>query len=102
MSCTSNRTPARPTPRISRKTRETIEGYIFIGPALLGFLAFTLFPIVATLGLSLTEYNLLSPPVWIGLDNYTAMVKDEFFWRAVRITTVFAVTAVPLGMIFAL
>jgi multiple sugar transport system permease protein len=87
---------------LSRRTRESIEGYIFIGPAVLGFLAFTLFPIVATLYLSFTEYNLLSSPEWIGLENYRTMIDDEFFWRSMRITSIYSVTAVPLGMTFAL
>jgi multiple sugar transport system permease protein len=102
MSASHAEIPDRRPPRISRRTREAIEGYLFVGPAVIGFVVFTFFPIIATFALSLTEYNLLSSPRWVGLDNYAAMVKDDFFWRSLRITTTYAVVALPLGMAFAL
>ena len=93
--------PAR-QPRIRQRTREAIEGYIFVLPAVLGFVLFTLYPMVASLGLSFTEYNLISSPEWIGVDNYTRMFQDEFFWRSVRITVTYAVVGLPLGLILGL
>src|SRR5688572_3468022 len=96
--------PAQPVrqPRIRQRTREAIEGYLFVLPAMIGFVVFTLFPMVASLGLSFTEYNLLSSPRWIGLNNYTRMFQDEFFWRSVRITVTYAVVGLPLGLVFGL
>jgi ABC-type Fe3+ transport system permease subunit len=73
--------------RIRQRRREAIEGFLFIAPAVIGFLAFTL---------------LLSDPEWIGLDNYVALAKDEFFWRSLRITATYAVVGLPLGLLFAL
>ena len=96
--------PVRPArqPRIRQRTREAIEGYIFVLPAVIGFVLFTLYPMVASLGLSFTEYNLISSPAWIGFDNYSRMFQDEFFWRSVRITVTYAVVGLPLGLTFGL
>jgi multiple sugar transport system permease protein len=102
MNSTNKTIQARRTPRIRQRTREAIEGYLFVAPAVIGFFIFTFFPMIASFALSLTEYNLLSSPKWIGLDNYVEMVKDDFFWKSLRITTTYAVVALPLGMIFAL
>jgi len=93
---------SQPRPRISQRKREAIEGYLFVAPAVIGFFLFTFFPMIASFGLSLTEYNLLSDPKWIGFDNYVTMVKDEFFWKALRVTTIYSAIALPLGMTFAL
>jgi multiple sugar transport system permease protein len=92
----------RRSPRMRQRTREAIEGYLFVAPAVIGFVVFTFFPMIASAVLSLTEYDLLSSPRWIGFDNYVQMAKDEFFWLSLRITTTYAVVGVPLGMVFAL
>jgi multiple sugar transport system permease protein len=93
--------PAR-RPKVRMRTREAIEGYLFIAPAVIGFLLFTLFPLLASLGLSFTEYDLFSRPRWIGLDNYAHMIHDEFFWRSLRVTATYAAVALPLGLTIAL
>jgi multiple sugar transport system permease protein len=87
---------------LSLRAREAIEGYLFMAPAVIGFALFTLFPMLASLALSFTEYDLLSPPEWIGLENYRRMVTDEFFWQSLRVTTTYAVIGLPLGLICAL
>jgi multiple sugar transport system permease protein len=100
MSATNH--PTHRPPRVRQRTREAIEGYLFVAPAVIGFFIFTFFPMIASFVLSFTEYNLLSSPKWIGLYNFVEMAKDEFFWRSLRITTTYAVVALPLGMTFAL
>src|SRR4051794_13244375 len=92
----------RRQPRMKQRTREAIEGYLFVAPAVIGFFIFTFFPMIASFALSLTEYNLLSSPKWIGWDNFVEMANDDFFWKSLRITTTYAVVALPLGMAFAL
>src|SRR4051795_4951852 len=99
---TGQQTIVRPQPRIRMRTRESIEGFLFVAPAVVGFLLFTFFPMIASLVLSLTDYDLISSPHWIGLDNYSTMIHDEFFWKSLRITLTYAVVAIPLGMVFAL
>jgi multiple sugar transport system permease protein len=54
---------------VSRTTREALLAYGFLAPWVVGLLGLTLGPVVASFGLSLTKYNLLSPPQWIGFDN---------------------------------
>ena len=93
--------PKRP-PRLRLQTREALEGYLLVAPAVIGFLLFTLFPMLASFGLSLTEYDLLSSPEWIGLDNYRRMIDDELFWHSLRVTGTYALVALPVGLVLAL
>ena len=87
--------------RIARK--EAIEGYLFALPGILGLLLFTLGPMIASLFLSLTRYEVLSPSQWVGLDNYRRIFfEDELFWKAMYNTAYHTAFSVPLGMAFSL
>lgn len=78
-------------------------GYLFIGPWLFTFFAFTLIPIIASLILSFTDYDILSPPTWVGLENFQRMfTADPRYWRSVKATFYYVFTAVPLRLAFAL
>jgi multiple sugar transport system permease protein len=79
-----------------------MAGYIFILPWLIGFLGFTLMPLMASLYLSFTKYDVLSPPVWIGIDNYKAMLHDDRYWKSIQTTFTYVFTAIPLKLVFAL
>ena len=83
-------------------TRETLHAYVFMAPAILGLLLFTFGPVVASLLLSFTEYNIITEPRWIGLDNYTEMFKDRLFWQSLRVSAIYSVVSVPLGLMLAL
>jgi pectin-derived oligosaccharide transport system permease protein len=87
-----------------RVWRRNLAGYLFIAPWLIGFLAFTFLPIVASATLAFTDYNVLSPALnWVGFDNFQRMFfADARYWRAVRATFSFALIAVPLKLAFAL
>jgi multiple sugar transport system permease protein len=86
-----------------RAWQRNLTGYLFIAPWLFGFLAFTFIPISASAVLAFTNFNVLSTNLsWVGLDNFTAMLQDQRYWRAVRATFVFAFAAVPLKLVFAL
>ena len=61
----------------NRARIESIYGYVFIGPWLFGFLVFTLIPIGATLFLGFTDYDLFSPPRWIGVGNFRRMFAQD-------------------------
>jgi multiple sugar transport system permease protein len=74
-------------------------GYAFIGPWLVGFVIFALGPFVISIFLSLTRYNIVTEPVWVGLVNYkTLLLRDPLFWKALGITLKYAAVAVPLGI----
>lgn len=69
----------------------------FILPHLAGFLAFMLLPVVATFGISLLDWNLVSKPSFAGLENYKYMLsQDPFFWKAMGNTLYYTVGAVVL------
>ena len=76
---------------------------LFMSPWIIGFSVFYLYPMVATLYFSFTHYDLLSQPIWVGLDNYRYMfTQDPFFWQAVRNTLWIVVIGVPVQIVFAL
>jgi multiple sugar transport system permease protein len=85
---------------LSLSQRETLWGYIFISPWLIGFIVFTLGPMIASLVLSLTRYNITSPPVFIGLANYIKLFTgDPKFWHSLGVTLRFALVAIPLNLV---
>lgn len=78
------------------------HGLLYIAPWLIGFLVFTLYPIVASFYLSFTKYNLVSSPKFIGLDNYVRMFKDPTFRKALSVTFQYVIWEVPLKLAFSL
>ena len=83
--------------------RKAIEGYLYISPFILGFLIFTAYPLLASLYLSFTSYNIISDPTWIGLENYRrAFTQDNQFWASLGRTGRYALMVVPLGILCSL
>lgn len=83
--------------------KDEVAGFVFIMPWLLGFLGFTLIPVITSMVMSLTNYDLLSPPTFIGFKNYITMfTADKLFWKSIGITFIFVFLSVPLRLIFAL
>jgi multiple sugar transport system permease protein len=102
--------PAAPVARQSppkKRTRNSREhnlaGYLFISPWLFAFFAFTLIPIIASLYLAFTDYDILSSPTWVGLDNFERMfLRDSRYMKSLKATFFYVFTAVPLRLAFAL
>ncbi|MGP4042476.1 carbohydrate ABC transporter permease [Gracilibacillus sp. D59] len=91
------------TGKLRSQLRLDLIGFAFIAPWLIGFLGFIIGPMIASLYFSFTNYDLLSAPSWIGLDNYVNMfTNDDRFWKAIRVTLVFVFGSVPLKLAFAL
>ncbi len=87
------------------KRSENLIGYTFVLPALIVFLVFIAFPFVASLLLSLTEWNFLSGLEgikWVGLENFVKVFQDTSFLYALRNTAVYTITTVPTSILFAL
>src|SRR6185436_13530618 len=82
--------------------REAASFYILILPWLIGFLVFLAYPMLRSLYLSFTSYNLLSPPQWVGLRNYERIFSDAEFWQSLKVTFFYALGSVPGGTIIAL
>ncbi len=97
-------TPTAAVPTVGRRRprNDNLSGYLFIAPWLIGFLGLTLIPMVASLYLSFTSYDIFTSPRWIGFDNFQAMWADIRYWKSVRATFFYVFTSVPLRLAFAL
>ncbi len=78
---------------------EWLAGYLFISPWFIGFIIFTLGPFLVSFGLSFTEWDLIGQPAFNGLDNYVQLAGDSLFWQSLKVTTLYALGRVPLGII---
>ncbi|SET51181.1 carbohydrate ABC transporter membrane protein 1, CUT1 family [Lacrimispora sphenoides] len=87
--------------KMTIRKRELIYGLLFISPWLVGFLAFTLFPICSSLYYSLCEYQVIKAPVFIGLNNYKTMFQDNTFLKALSNTFYMVLFGVPITTITA-
>ncbi len=90
-------------PRSTKRRKISLSFWLLAAPALLGFVAFNLGPMIESLRLSFTKYDVVSPPKYIGLRNYSYLLtSDPSFWPSVTVTAVYAAVSVPLGLIAAL
>lgn len=91
--------------KLNRQRKESMAGWLFILPSLIGFLIFTLVPVLLSLLLSFTKWNFLSgigSIEFIGLDNYTAMWGDSRFIASLRNNALFTLVVVPAVMLLSL
>jgi multiple sugar transport system permease protein len=103
-----------PRKQLSMSKREALYGYLFISPWLIGFILFTIGPMLASLYFSFTDYNVVDSPIWVGLANYTKIFSgipeairtqsseplgDPLFWKSLQVTLYYAMMALPLGLI---
>lgn len=87
-------------PKLSKlRRREEIAGYLWVSPWLLGFLAFTALPLIASLVLGLTSWDGTGSPKFVGLANYGDLVKDPLFWQSLKVTGIFAGLYLPLSLV---
>jgi multiple sugar transport system permease protein len=78
----------------------TISGYLMLAPFLLFFIVFIVIPVIWSIALSLTHYNIVQPMKWAGLDNYKELfTNDNLFIKAIQNTFIYAVVAGPIGFI---
>lgn len=75
---------------------------LFLAPTLIGLTVLSAGPVLATLAISLTKWDLLRAPELIGLDNFVALASDDRFIKALRNTAFYTVVSVPLGMLISL
>lgn len=88
--------------RVSLQRRETLAALAFISPWFIGFLVFTAGPMIASLGLSLTDYDVLHDPNFIGLANYQELLEDPRLGLSLGNTVYYAILHVPLSIAIAL
>jgi multiple sugar transport system permease protein len=90
-------------PGFAGLTKRDWAGYLFLAPWLLGFVSFTLGPVLVSLYLSFTKFDLLQPPVWVGGGNYVRMFTSDYrFFQALKVTFTYLLFEVPLKLAFAL
>lgn len=98
--------PATAPPSAATKRRrrpaETRAGYAFLAPWLLGFFALTAGPMLASLFLAFTNYNLFAPPSWVGLGNFQTLFHDPRFAQSVKVTLAYVLVGTPVKLIAAL
>ncbi|MGW2198413.1 carbohydrate ABC transporter permease [Streptosporangium sp. NPDC001682] len=86
--------------------RDHVIGWLLIAPAVIYFVIFLLYPALAALYYSFTDWNLRSAPNWVGLANYSDLLFDDVryphFWKSIRVTLQYTLIAVPLTLVTAL
>jgi len=82
--------------------RKNRIGFLFILPWLVGLIAFTVFPMLAAVYISMTDWSIIGDATFIGLKNFTDILQDATFYKTLRITVRYALFAVPLTIITAL
>jgi multiple sugar transport system permease protein len=82
-----------------RRRREALWFYLFASPWIIGFVVFLLGPMIASIYISLTDWDSFTSPEWVGLENYTTLLtEDPVFWKVLWNTFYYAAISVPLGL----
>jgi len=93
--------------RVKERGPDNRAAFLFLLPWLIGIIVFSIGPILASLYLSFTSYNLLKsplkhPPAFTGFENYTKMFSDPAFWNSFRVTVTYVIVSVPIQLALAL
>lgn len=110
---TNSTVPARPPVRRRRAARRSESSspvhrgdwrvaWLLIAPAMAGFLAFAVYPLLRGVYLSFTSFHVLTPAQWTGLANYRELIHDGTFWNSVEVTLYFVALSVGIGIFFSL
>ncbi len=81
-----------------RQRRDLWLGLAFVSPWLIGFVVFTVYPVLASLYFSFTDYNVVSAPRWIGTRNYTDLIRDPLFGKTLYNTLYLAAIGIPFSL----
>ncbi|QCR54774.1 sugar ABC transporter permease [Brachybacterium sp. SGAir0954] len=99
----ATRTPGtRPAPPRRRHRDDTRLALLFILPASVGLLVFLVWPLITGLYYSFTEYAILTPAQWVGLENYRTMLTDPVFWKSLRVTVLYVLINIGVQTVVAL
>ncbi len=84
------------------RTRETVIGFLFILPSLIGFTVFYAIPAVRGVIISFSDWDLLTPAQSVGLENYARLLKDPTFWNSLKVTVYYVLLNIPLQTLLAM
>jgi multiple sugar transport system permease protein len=82
--------------------KRNLTGLLFSSPFIIGFLVFVLYPIVASLYYSFTDFNMFKTPQWVGLDNYKWVIHEPDVWKSILNTLYMVLIATPVTLIVGL
>jgi multiple sugar transport system permease protein len=88
--------------KLSRRARDNIAGFLFISPWLIHFFGLIAFAMLFSLGISMTETDLLTGFRFTGFDNYVRMWNDPLFWKAIQVTAYYTFALVPMSVVVSL
>lgn len=88
--------------KVKRTFKDNRAAMVFLAPWIVGLVAITVGPMLISLYLSFTDYNLIQDPNFIGGDNFTRMMQDDRFWNSLRVTLTYVIVGVPLQLGLAL
>ena len=94
--------PQAGSKRLTMRQREALMGYLFIAPALVGLVLFFVLPTLRAAEISLTDWNLLRAPRFVGFSNYEKLLSDGTFWESLRLTLLYVVYNIPVQTALAL
>jgi len=94
--------PARKSILSQWKRRETLAAWLFLLPALVGFIVFFAVPAVRGFYIGLTDWDLLSDAEYIGFENYSDLLQDDDFWHSMWVTLYYVLLNIPLQTVMAL
>lgn len=84
---------------LTSATRKTLMGYLFISPFILGFLLWFVAPTVTSIWMVFQDWNMMTPPKFVFLENFVTMFHDDLFWQALKVTGIYTIISVPLNMV---
>ena len=85
-----------------KSTRRALAAYLFITPSFLGVLVFLAFPVLFAFYMSLQQWDGITTPQFVGLENFVSIFQDPIFWITLRNTLVYTAVTVPLGTLISL
>jgi multiple sugar transport system permease protein len=89
--------------RLHAEALEAVSGYLFAAPVILGLVVWVILPMIGVLGISLTDWNVLSTPHWVGIRNYVRLfTSDLYFWNTLQVTVYYVVLNVVCTTVYAL
>jgi multiple sugar transport system permease protein len=90
---------AQPRPFLRPATKQAITGWLFASPWIIGFLIFTAAPMLFSLYTSFANYNITTPPRWVGLRNYQQLFQDPFFYKSLANTFWMVIVKTPIVVV---
>ena len=95
--------PVAPPPKAKRRNGNQPQAYVFLAPWIIGAVALTVGPMILSLYLSFTDYDLFTEPHWVGFDNFVRMFTDDSrYLQSVKVTLIYVLASVPLKLIASL